>query len=122
MAQEDADRVFLNDNLAAQVGQVCLGRVEEFLRLPHVGQRAGSVLLKSLCELERFLARLDSVLGDGQLCIKAAEFEVRYGDALDQGRAGRSLTPLAGQKIRPCSFALPTIETPEIEVPCSGRA
>src|SRR5271168_4657571 len=95
--------------------------MEEFLRLPHVGQRAGSVLLKSPCEFERLLARLDGVLGDGQLCIEATEFKVRLGNALDQGRAGRSLAPLAGQKISPCGFALPAIETPEIEVPCSGR-
>src|SRR3981081_925797 len=93
-------------------------------RLPRaaVGKRPGSVLLKSLCELERFLACLDGVLGDDHLCIEAAEFEVSFGDALDQGGAGRSLTPLAGQKISPCGFALTAIEAPEIEVPCSGRA
>src|ERR1700716_2383438 len=122
VAQKDADRVFLNGDLAAQVGQVRLGCVEEFLRLAHVGKRPGSVLLKSLCELERFLACLDGVLGDDHLCIEAAEFEVSFGDALDQGGAGRSLTPLAGQKISPCGFALTAIETPEIEIPCSGRA
>jgi hypothetical protein len=78
VAQENADRIFLNGYLPAQLGQIRLCRVQQFLGLSRVRKRTSAVVLKRLCQLQRVLPGLDRAPGDLQLRVKAAQRKIRF--------------------------------------------
>ena len=75
-SQQNIDQIFVLFDLAFHVGDRFRCGVNQLFRLPHIDQRRRSILLQRLFQLQRILARGQSLFRNLQLEIEGAKFEV----------------------------------------------
>ena len=116
ISQKYADGILLLRDLPLKVRNLRGGGVHQLLGLPDVQQRADSVLLQSLRELQRFVARVESAFRDLQLEIELAQLEIGGCQIRNKSRSYFFLSPLIGEQSCPRSLGGAAILSPKIEV------
>ena len=120
-SEQHADRVLLLFDLAPEVDDLRLRRVDELLGLADVEERRRAAAFPHFRELQRFLPGRQRASGDLELEVERLEVVVAARHLRHETGEHRAAAPLARQNLGACAFVGAAVLAPEIRDPRCGR-
>ncbi len=99
VAEKNADGVFFLSDLALQIGDRSIGRIEDLLGLKNVELGRDAMVDAKIGELNRVFLSFDGFVGDLELKVKLEKREIVAGQVTDQGQYDSLPGVFSGQEL-----------------------